>query len=176
MMRGAVISPNERYRFHLWREVPLPLIGHPPLERFAGRGRVLFVMNNPSKADALEDDPTIRRVMGFASSWGFSRVYVANTNPHRSTDPRRALMPPAAVLDVNDEWLRRLARECELVVAAWGAASEPVLASRALDTLRYEGPVHALALTKHGHPKHPLYLRRDLRPVPWKARIIVEIA
>jgi hypothetical protein len=30
------------------------------------------------------------------------------------------------------------------------------------------GDVHCLALTKDGHPRHPLYLKKDLKPVPYQ--------
>lgn len=26
---------------------------------------------------------------------------------------------------------------------------------------------HILALTKNGHPRHPLYLKKDLNPIRW---------
>lgn len=170
---GAVLSECERYRFSLWRAVPLPPIGDPPRPRIAGRGAVLFVMNNPSTADTMTNDATIRRCMGFAASWGYGMLYVANTNPFRSTDPKAARMPPSGVLEQNDEWLRRLAGLADLIVAAWGAAAEPTLAMRALTIVRYDRPVHALGLTAARHPKHPLRLRRDLQPQLWKVRMVV---
>lgn len=77
---GATISVCGTYRFHLWRVLPLPpidhVLGRVDAPRVAGRGRVLFVMNNPSTADAEEHDPTIRRCIGFAAAWGFDRVDV----------------------------------------------------------------------------------------------------
>lgn len=55
--RGAVIDGV--YRYCLWRRVG------------GSTSRVLFVMLNPSTADEVTDDPTIRRCAGFARRWGF---------------------------------------------------------------------------------------------------------
>jgi hypothetical protein len=160
-LSGAVLSDCGRYRFSLWRRVE-PTI-------FDGNlGNCLFVMNNPSTADANEDDPTIRRVKAFAASWGFSKVYVANTNPFRSTDPKKAIVPLDNVFAENDAWLRKLARTCQWVVAAWGTKAYPTLAARALNVLTECRDVRALALSKDGTPKHPLYLKGDLQPAIWR--------
>ena len=61
---GAVFSTCERYRYKLWRvwDPDRPL------------GCVMFLMLNPSTATATEDDPTIRRCIGYARSWGLWRA------------------------------------------------------------------------------------------------------
>lgn len=66
MHRSAVISPCKMYRYLLRRawDESLPT--------------ALFVMLNPSTADAEVDDPTIRRCMGFARSWGMGSIEVVN--------------------------------------------------------------------------------------------------
>ncbi|TMF61888.1 MAG: DUF1643 domain-containing protein, partial [Chloroflexi bacterium] len=70
-VRGATFSADRRYRYRLWR-------------RWDGaRPVVAFVMLNPSTADARRDDPTIRRCIGFAKSWGFGGVEVVNLFAYR---------------------------------------------------------------------------------------------
>ena len=74
---GAVFSPCERYRYKLWRvwDPARPL------------GCVMFLMLNPSTATDTEDDPTIRRCIGYARSWGYGGLYVGNLFAYRATDP-----------------------------------------------------------------------------------------
>lgn len=35
-------------------------------------------MLNPSRADATDDDPTVRRCLGFASAWGYGSLLIHN--------------------------------------------------------------------------------------------------
>src|SRR5438045_2493886 len=86
------------------------------ISNVGGKRRVAFVMLNPSTADDTNDDPTIRRCKGFAASWGFSDLIVVNTNPMRSTNPKRTPEPTEFDLQENDEYLRRAAFWAELVV------------------------------------------------------------
>jgi hypothetical protein len=107
---GAVLSPDRVYRYALWRVWD------------ASKPIVLFVGFNPSTADEHVDDPTIRRCIGFAKSWGYGGLVMANVYAYRATDPREviALERDVAVGPNNDETLRTLAEDCDLVVAAWG--------------------------------------------------------
>ena len=81
---------------------------------------MLFVLNNPSTAGAMVDDPTVRRAWGFTQSWGFHRMCFVNINPHRGTDPKFARIPEEEILAENDTHLRFAAAEASLVVCAWG--------------------------------------------------------
>ena len=141
-MRGATFSADRRYRYRLWR-------------RWDGaRPVVAFVMLNPSTADARRDDPTIRRCIGFAKSWGFGGMEVVNLFAYRTTDPgelRRVTDPVGAD---NDRHIRRAIARADLVVLAWGARTR----SRRLLSLPH---ARCLGLTRAGQPRHPLYLRRD---------------
>ena len=74
--RTAFISPCERYRHALGRHWD------------NDKGFVLFIMLNPSTADAQQDDPTIRRCMDFAKRWGFGGIEACNLFDWRATDPK----------------------------------------------------------------------------------------
>ncbi len=157
-IRGALFSGCGRYRYRLIRDWQPQL----PAPRSC-----LFVLNNPSVASAEVDDATCRRGQDYAHAWGFDRMFFGNTNPHCSTDPRGAIIPPEDILAENDKHLLDMAQKSELVVAAWGNAAVPRLALRAFVTLRVAGFVHALAFTKRGEPGHILYLKKDLKPIIW---------
>lgn len=140
------------YRYALWR-------------RWAAGPQVLFVMLNPSTADATKDDPTIRRCVSFARSWGFGSLAVGNLFGFRSTDSRRLQMAPDPVGPENDSWLNRIRGDVSLCVAAWGNDGNRSARSALLRAL--VEPVHVLGLTSAGAPRHPLYVPAATAAVRW---------
>jgi hypothetical protein len=159
---GAILSDDRKYRYVLWRDV-VPTDGqlHVRDEWSRNHGDVVFVGLNPSTADEDADDPTIRRCVGFARSWGFKRLVMLNLFAYRATDPQRLRETPDPVGPDNDQWLRAYTK-ARLVVFAWGTRGD--LFDRA-DAVRAWFPNgHTLGLTKHGHPRHPLYVKADRHP------------
>jgi hypothetical protein len=73
--RTATISDCGRYRYTLGRTWS----DEPP---------VLFVMLNPSTADADVDDNTISKCIGFAKRWGHGGITVVNLYAWRATNPK----------------------------------------------------------------------------------------
>ena len=153
---GARLSPCGEYRYELTR-------------RLAGangaKGICTFVMLNPSVADALQEDPTVRRCLGFASKWGYDRVCIVNIFALRSTDPKALKNHPDPIGPENDRVIAKAAADSNLGVVAWGthgalngrgkAVQEELCAIR-------HGDVYRLGVaTKDGHPRHPLYLKGD---------------
>jgi hypothetical protein len=61
------------------------------------------------------------------------------------------------------------AQRAGIVVAGWGAfAAAEKRAREVMAMLKDVGvKLHCLGTTKEGHPKHPLYLRADTKPVPY---------
>jgi len=161
-MKGrAHLSPCGTYRYQLHRDELRPALMPPPK-------RVTFVMLNPSTADAEEDDPTIRRCIGFALREGGSSLTVVNLYALRATDPNELLRHPAPIGPDNDAAILDGCRGAELVILAWGA--HRAARSRAprmlglLAELRADGGlglVCTLGLTKLRAPRHPLYLAAD---------------
>lgn len=152
-MNDARFSPCMRYRYELSRMWSMEA------SRFC-----MFVMLNPSTADAQIDDPTIRRCIGFAKSWGYDGLYVGNVYAYRSTDPSQLWTVDDPVGPDNDASLTKLAEKADLVVAAWGANAKPERIGCVLHALRNANAVHFLAMTRAQQPKHPLYLKSDLKP------------
>lgn len=125
-------------------------------------------MLNPSTADANIDDPTIRRCLGFSQAWGYDGMMVCNLFAYRSTDPDelRPTLEYAGVM--NGIMVQAAAPGAELIVCAWGG-HRIVTAEIVNQTARVIGkPLHALALTKGGQPRHPLYLPEHLQPQPFQ--------
>lgn len=161
VVRDALISPCGLYRYDLSRRWS------------PGVGRVAFIGLNPSTADGLVDDPTIRRCIRFARDWGYGAMRMVNLFAYRTPDPRDLVDTAEAGIDPvgvgNDEILRRLGETCSLVVAAWGA--HPLAEHRALQVAHLLPPLVALGVTKGGQPRHPLYMRADSRPVCWAPEV-----
>lgn len=155
---GAVLSECGKYRYQLWRRWGP-----------AGGSSVLFVMLNPSTADAHDDDPTIRKCVAFARRWGFGGIEVANLFAFRATDP--AVLPTVAdpIGPAADRHLTDSISRASRIVVAWGANAED-FPDRARTVRAAIGDrAEALRLTKAGHPWHPLYLPLNLTPMPLPA-------
>lgn len=148
---GAIFDPDRIYRYVLtrqWDEREVAI--------------AVFVMLNPSTADALHDDPTIRRCIGFAKSWRMGGLAVVNLFALRSTDPAALIGHPDPVGPENqhaiDVTLSDPAVAC--VVAAWGAHVTKVATSHVPEVASATTqPVWCFGRTKAGHPRHPLYLK-----------------
>lgn len=152
----AVISPCGHYRYLLRREL-----------RHAGEGACLFVMLNPSTADATHDDRTIRRCMGFARDWGYRWLHVVNLFAWRATAPEDMFSAEDPIGPENNRYLNNVATGADLIICAWGKSGS--YRGRALEVMPLfaRSKLHVLALNKDGSPKHPLYVASATLPTPW---------
>lgn len=135
-------------------------------------GAAVFVMLNPSTADANKDDPTIRRCIGFAKALGCGGLHVVNLYAFRATKPADLWRADYPIGPDNDEVLRETftaaAHEDRPVIAAWGANAPEARATFVSEMAREAGaPLLALGLTKDGAPRHPLYLSAAAVPTYW---------
>lgn len=158
VVRHAVLSPDQNYRYlltRMWDEHTAP---------------ATFAMLNPSTADALLDDNTIRRCMGFARRWGAGGIRVVNLYAWRSVTPRALWQVDDPVGPANDDWLLAelalSAVDDGPLVVAWGVNARPdrVEAVRAMPGFER---AHALHVTAAGVPAHPLYQPADRVLTPW---------
>jgi hypothetical protein len=154
---GALFSPDQRYRYALWRRwgmegesVPLVVIGL-----------------NPSTADATTDDPTVRRCIAFAKREGLGGLLMLNLFAFRSTDPAALYAEADPVGPRNDECLAYFAQcvatDAGRLVAAWGAhGAHRYRSARVVELIQRAGArLECLGTTKSGQPRHPLYLKGD---------------
>lgn len=125
----------------------------------------MFIGLNPSTADETQDDPTVRRCIRYAQSWGFNALYMTNIFAFRTPFPLLMKRAQDPVGPDNDETLIRLAADAGIVIAAWGTHGAHMQRGKAVR--RMIPDLHVLKLTKGDHPCHPLYLKADLKPVPW---------
>jgi len=147
----ALFSDDDKYRMRLVREWDL------------SRPSMLFFMLNPSTADAMLYDPTVRRCLGFANRWGYGSFEVRNLFSLRSTNPGRLKseehpVGPMKISYPGDRF--------DLIIAAWGNYGRIRDRGRHVEKFWKDNKieVHHLGLTKSGYPRHPLYTRADVEP------------
>lgn len=155
MAMAALISKDEVYRYWLARAWDLEL---PPM---------VFIGLNPSTADAVQDDPTIRRCISFAKAHDCGSIVMVNLFAFRATEPIEMKKAADPIGPANDDWLvaafGRAKETGGKVVAAWGVHGQYKDRDYAVAALAERGGVELLCLgkTQAGDPRHPLYLKSD---------------
>jgi len=150
---ATAFSPCRKYRYLLWRHW-----GEDWASNYA-----MFVGLNPSTADEVQDDPTIRRCIKFSKDWGYSGLCMANIFAYRATDPKDMLKIEDPVGVENDGYLMEYAANAGVVIAAWGNHGSHK--GRHLEVKAMIPGLHCLRVTKAGMPNHPLYLPQSLTPI-----------
>lgn len=125
------------------------------------RPRLLYVMLNPSTADAEIDDATIRSCIRLAKGIDYGSFEVVNLFALRATDPAELEKAADPVGPRNDLCIEAAIARCDMAVCAWGA--HPIAIRRSghvRQMIRSQRPaVFCLGKTKAGSPKHPLYIK-----------------
>ena len=147
----ALFSKDRVYRYALWRiwDIKKP--------------KVLFIGLNPSTADEIKNDPTIRRCIRFSMDWGYGGYIMGNIFAYRSTDPKNLLKIDDPIGPDNDYWLKKLYDEASLTIGAWGNHGR--ILNRGEKVTNMLKSFHCLKITKLGYPSHPLYLSSKLKPI-----------
>lgn len=151
--RSADFSPCRTYRYCLRRHWD---------DR---RPAAMFVGLNRSVADETGDDPTIRRCIGFAQSWGYGGIIMANLFAFVTPSPEEMMKAADPVGPDNDAWLVRLAGEAGIIVAAWGAQKGIDDRVAHVTKVLIKQDFYCLGRTEGGHPRHPLFVLASIRPV-----------
>lgn len=153
MKSSANFSSDRVYRYALYRvwDDSLPL--------------VMFIGLNPSVANETENDRTINKCIGYAQKWGCGGLIMANIFAYCSTDRSKLKTVKNPVGDENNEWLLKLSKKAKFIVAAWG--TDGALFDRAEEVKKMNLELYCLEISIDGHPKHPLYLKSDLKPKPF---------
>lgn len=145
----ATFSECGRYRYLLGRN-------------WGTEAPMLFIMLNPSTADADEPDPTIRKCVGFAKKHGCGGIVVVNLYAWKSTDPAGLKKAADPVGPDNDKHICAMLHvaDWDKVVVAWGAnARDESRIDSILKLIRLHGkkPL-CFGKTNGGQPLHPLML------------------
>lgn len=150
---GATFSEDRKYRYVLWRiwDKSKPCIS--------------FIGLNPSTADENQNDPTIRRVISFAKSFGYGGVYMLNLFAYVTPYPEE-LNKCNNPVNYNDHYINQFAMGKSLnVVFCWGNFFIPY--HRDVYIKNLFPYAFCLGKNKNGSPKHPLYLKSDVTLIPY---------
>ncbi|MDP5273252.1 DUF1643 domain-containing protein [Chengkuizengella axinellae] len=154
---GAFISGNFRYSlFRVWDD---------------SKKKVGFLMLNPSKADEVEDDNTIRKCVHFAKSWGYGSLEVINLFAYRATYPTELKSVEDPVGSLNDIYIKKVVDRCDQVILAWGNRGSYLKRNEEVLKMIDPDKLYVLEMSLEGHPKHPLFLSSTLKPKPYKQKV-----
>lgn len=150
---GADFSQDGKYRYTLWRIWD------------RSKPMVLFILLNPSTADEIKLDPTLTRCNSFAQQWGYGGMLVGNLFALRSTNPKALYKAKDPIGPENDRKLQELIGMAAITVVGWGTHGN--FMDRGKKVLAMVKHPYCLDYNINGSPKHPLYLRGDMVPVPY---------
>lgn len=151
---GALFSDCRKYRYALWRiwDKQKPL--------------VMFIGLNPSKADEINQDPTITRVRAIAESLGYGGFYMMNCFAFVTPYPFELKIEKKDPL--NDFWLNEISKKCADIIFAWGKFK--AVKERAVEVAAMFPSAKALIINLDGSPRHPLYVKTNVSPVEFKIK------
>ena len=166
-MKKAIISDCGKYRYELHREWD------------RSKGKVLFIMLNPSTADGLNNDLTTIRCINFAKKWGYGGIMIGNIYPFRAKRPKDLKKWIKGYGDLynfdecedNRNHVNDMAQQADLIVCAWGCNYK----DGTPDWVEELGDLFYLELCKDDiTPKHPLgNLSKDAIPTNYNLNTIV---
>lgn len=159
----VIFDRSMEYRYWLRRS----------LEPFSNlKSACLFIMLNPSKADAYRNDNTVSRCMKFATLWGFHQLWVCNLFGLRSPYPGDIYESDDPVGDDNDFYIEMAIKQADRVVVAWGNhGGFQGRSDRVLNMIKYHS-VNAMTfgLTQSKFPMHPLARGKNWIPYETELR------
>jgi hypothetical protein len=127
--------------------------------------KIMFIGLNPSKADDVENDNTVRRLIKFSQNWGFGGFYIGNIYSYIATEPKDMIkyysqLPNSQVKKLQKANLHQVidrASICSMTVFCWGANVDQDDPWVEIVIRRFKN-AYCFGKTKDGHPKHPLFL------------------
>ena len=174
---AAANTPSESYDINKWLYAPSFYSEYRYILGTRGKRPLICIGINPSTAEPDHLDNTLKSVERIALGNGFDSFIMFNVYAQRATDPDA--MEKQCNLRLHKENLEAFRyvlsiSEKPAVWAAWGAIIEKraYLADCVRDMVA-AGEAYgarwycAGAITKKGHPHHPLYLRKDEKLKPF---------
>ena len=180
----AANTPTEDYDIKKWLYAPNFYSEYRYILGTRGKNPLICIGINPSTAKPDDLDNTLKSVERIALGNGFDSFIMFNVYAQRATNPDAMEKTCNPLLHrENLEAFRYVLSISEkpAIWAAWGAIIEKrdYLASCVRDMLEAGEEYGASwycagAITKKGHPHHPLYLRKDEKIRPFDVKTYLE--
>ena len=173
----AANTPNPYYDIDEWLYAPCFYSEYRYILGTRGKNPLICIGINPSTAQPGDLDNTLKSVQRIAHGNGFDSFIMFNVYAQRATDPDA--MEKTCNLQLHRENLEAFRYVLSIgsnptVWAAWGTIIEkreylPQCLRDMLEAGREYGAnwYCAGAISKKGHPHHPLYLRKDEKLKPF---------
>ena len=150
MIREAKFCEAKKNRYFLKREWD------------NSKGLLLYIMLNPSVADEVKDDPTIRRLINFTNKFDYGGFLVGNIFTKITPNPKE-IDRSKGISNKNFEELSKLIKKVDQIVYAWGnTVEEPQLLKELVLSPQCFGK------NLNGTPKHPLYLPKNSKLITYR--------
>lgn len=155
MIRTATISEDGQYRYELGRswDTRLPC--------------VTWIMLNPSTADAVYDDMTVKKCIGFTQVYGGGSLRIVNLYAYRTNSPLLLKRQGYPIGPLNDDAIRAAVADHAKVIVAWGTDAEPSRVAYVKTHILKGRDAYALRVLKDGNPGHPLMLSYKRELIKW---------
>lgn len=160
---SAIISQDEKYRYWLERDV-------------RGWGYVYGYFGiNPSTADAIIDDQTVKKWIGFTIRNGGGKFIVGNVFAYRTSKVKELAYVDDPIGKDNDFYINQVINKANILVPCWGNIHKTPAHLRKhfgmlLDKLIASGkPVKIFGKTKNGDPLHPMMLSYDTKLIDYES-------
>ena len=173
----AANTPNGEYDIEKWLYAPNFYCDYRYILGTRGKNPLIFIGINPSTAQPGDLDNTLKSVERIALHNGYDSFIMFNVYAQRATDPDA--MEKTCNLQLHRENLEAFRYVLSIsqnpaVWAAWGTIIEKraYLPDCLRDMLAVGQELGASwycagAVSKKGHPHHPLYLRKDEKLKPF---------
>ena len=173
----AADTPNDAYDVQKWLYAPNFYSEYRYILGTRGNNPLICIGINPSTAKPDDLDNTLKSVERIALGNGFDSFIMFNVYAQRATDPDH--MEHSCNMALHRENMKAFSyilsiSKSPAVWAAWGTIIEKrdYLADCVRDMVtigKEHGAVWycAGAISKKGHPHHPLYLRKDEKVKPF---------
>lgn len=132
----------------------------------------VFVMLNPSTADAFRRDPTVTRCLGFARREHAGGLVVLNLFGLRSTDPSALAGHPDPIGCSNNQLILESVQHTKIVIVAWGVHGTLRDRDSEVTSLLVQHDIELMCLGRNqgGSPKHPLLVRGSQPLEPYRLK------